>query len=134
MAQVSLTVNGRRYDVSCDDGQEGHVEHLAAEVDARITRLAASVGAVGDTRLLLLTSLLLADEVGEKHKEIARLRGAREGAGPGSDGLGATIGAADVGGAHEALHQMLGGLAERIEALADQLCAIPAIAEDPQAS
>ena len=52
MAQVSVTINGRGYDISCDDGQETHLFHLAEEVDRRVASLVASVGQIGDARLL----------------------------------------------------------------------------------
>ncbi len=65
MAEVSITINGRIYQVACDDGQEGHLTELAEYVDQRVGDLAANVGQVGDTRLLVLTSLVIADELAE---------------------------------------------------------------------
>lgn len=63
MAKVSLTVNGRAYDVACDAGQEEHVRTLGREIDRRIEQLAQNVGQVGDTRLLLMAALLISDEL-----------------------------------------------------------------------
>lgn len=63
MAQVTLTVNGRSYDVTCDDGQEDQLRDLAAELDARVQQLVRGVGQPGEARLLLLTALLLVDEL-----------------------------------------------------------------------
>lgn len=65
MAHVSIQVNGRKYDIGCDDGEEEHVRGLALELDRRVGQLAASVGQVGDARLLILTGLLLADELAD---------------------------------------------------------------------
>src|SRR5512132_2100104 len=114
MAQVAVTVNGRRYEISCDDGQESHVFRLAEEIDRRVGQLVASVGQVGDARLLLLASLLLADETEEMRTELARLR-AGASAVPGG---GESEVPADAAGA---LGEELRGLAERIEAMAERL-------------
>jgi cell division protein ZapA len=124
MAQVTVTVNGRRYEISCDDGQEFHVFRLAEEIDRRVGQLVASVGQVGDARLLLLASLLLADETEEMRTELARLR-AGAGAAPGG---GESEAPADAAGA---LGEELRGLAERIEAMAERLGSERTIAEQP---
>ncbi|MGE5442355.1 MAG: cell division protein ZapA [Bacteroidota bacterium] len=122
MAQVSVSVNGRRYEISCDDGQEAHVFRLAEEIDRRVGQLVASVGQVGDARLLLLASLLLADETEEMRSELTRLR-AGAGAAPAG---GAESEAADAAGA---LSEELRGLAERIESMAERLGSERTIAE-----
>ena len=75
MAQVSVTINGRGYDISCDDGQETHLFHLAEEVDRRVASLVASVGQIGDARLFLLASLLLADQIEDLKNEVAPVSG-----------------------------------------------------------
>lgn len=74
MGVVSVSVNGRRYDITCDDGQERHVEALASEIDARVRSLAASVGALGDSRLLLLAALLIADDLQQARSELEAAR------------------------------------------------------------
>ena len=48
MALVTVTLNGRKYEISCDDGQEAHLEKLAAYVDSRVAELQGAVGNVGD--------------------------------------------------------------------------------------
>jgi cell division protein ZapA len=71
MGQVTVTVNGRRYDITCDDGQESHVERLAADIDQRVKALAGKLGALGDARLLLLAALLIADDLEHARAELA---------------------------------------------------------------
>lgn len=66
MAQVTIQVNSRAYTVACDDGEEEHLKSLAREIDHRVAELARSVGQVGDARLLLMASLILADEMTER--------------------------------------------------------------------
>lgn len=70
MASVSVTINGRRYEIACDEGQEAQLSRLGRYVDDRVRQLAAAVGQLGDTRLMVMTSLLLADELSDKNDEL----------------------------------------------------------------
>jgi cell division protein ZapA len=79
MAQISVTVNGRGYMVACDDGEEAHLEDLARYLDKRVQDLAGQVGQVGDTRLLLLAGLLVADELSEMLAKVDELSTELEG-------------------------------------------------------
>ena len=63
MAQVKLSIGGRSYDLACREGEEAHYETLARRIDAKAEDVRGAMGAIGETRLLLLTALLLADEV-----------------------------------------------------------------------
>src|ERR1700712_1978860 len=70
MPLVNVMVNGRAYTIACDDGEEDHLRDLAAIVDAKAREVLGSVGQVGDTRLLLMAALLMADE---HHAAVSRL-------------------------------------------------------------
>ena len=70
MAHVTITVHGRPYTVACDDGEEEHLTALAIGLDERVSELAKSVGPVGDARLFLMASLVLADEVSDRSDQI----------------------------------------------------------------
>ena len=74
MATVDVVINGRRHQLQCDDGQETRLKRLAAYIDKRVSDLAQNHGQIGDTRLLLMTSLLVADELSDAYDEIKRLR------------------------------------------------------------
>ena len=63
MADVSLTINGRNYSISCDDGQERRVMELGSFIDKRLREIARGAGAVSEQHLFVLTSLLMADEL-----------------------------------------------------------------------
>ena len=63
MAQATIRINGYAYTVGCEDGQEGHLAKMAAEIEQRITSIKAIGGQSGEARLLMLASLLLADEL-----------------------------------------------------------------------
>jgi cell division protein ZapA len=62
MPLVNVMVNNRAYTIACDEGEEDHLRQLAATVDAKAREVLSSVGQVGDTRLLLMAALLIADE------------------------------------------------------------------------
>ncbi|OUS11726.1 hypothetical protein A9Q97_06995 [Rhodospirillales bacterium 47_12_T64] len=70
MAQVTLNVNGRRYSISCHDGQEDHLLGLSKYINQKIDELKSSMGQVSEAHLLLMTSLLLADELHEAYIQI----------------------------------------------------------------
>jgi cell division protein ZapA len=74
MGQITVTVNGRPYDIACDDGQEEHVRGLAAYLDERVADLVGDIGQVGDARLLVMASLLVADELVEAVREIEAMK------------------------------------------------------------
>lgn len=103
MGQVDVNINGRHYQIACDDGQEDHVRQLGEYVDKRVQELVASVGQVGDSRLLVMSSLLVADELSEAYSALER----RDGGGGGH--------------ATEALAAAIDSLAGRIESIAAEL-------------
>lgn len=71
MSQLSIVVNGRRYDVACDDGEEDRVRRLAERLDRRVAALAAQMGQIGEARLLLLAALMAEDEALEAERRTA---------------------------------------------------------------
>ncbi len=73
MAQVSVTINGRQFRMTCEDGQEEHLEALARELDARIGGLRAKFGEIGDTRLTVMAAITVADELAEAGLRVKRL-------------------------------------------------------------
>lgn len=65
MAEVSIVVNGRSYDIACDDGQEDRVQHLAMYIDQRLRQIAGKGRAWNEGHIFVLTALVLADELFE---------------------------------------------------------------------
>ncbi|MGL4590774.1 MAG: cell division protein ZapA [Aestuariivirga sp.] len=82
MAHVIVQVNGRPYTMQCPDGEEAHLRDLAKLLDAEVARVKASVGSVGDIRLLVMSGLMVADRLSEATARIEALeeqvRGLRE--------------------------------------------------------
>lgn len=67
MSEVTLQVGGRGYTVSCADGEEAHVQRLAAIVDGKLAAMGGN-RAPGDAKNLLFAALILADEVEEARR------------------------------------------------------------------
>ena len=75
MAQVSVSINGRGYQISCDAGQEEHLQRLAEFVDKKVSELVSGMGQVGDSRLLVMAALLIADELAESYGKLRDVEG-----------------------------------------------------------
>lgn len=73
MAQVNISVQGRSYLLACDDGEEAHLQDLAAGLDARISELGQTVGPAGEARTFLMTSLVLSDELAAQTDRMSAL-------------------------------------------------------------
>jgi cell division protein ZapA len=73
MSHVSVTINGRQYRMACEDGQEGHLMRLAADVDKRINELRERFGEIGDMRLVVMVAIMIGDELSELGKRVRRL-------------------------------------------------------------
>ena len=94
MPQISLKINERHYEMTCDEGQEAHLSKLAGHLDERIQELVGAVGQVGEGRLLVMASLMVADQLFEAYKEIHELKagnGAATGASTGDDAGAAAL-------------------------------------------
>ena len=65
MAEITLTINGRNYGIACDDGQERRVLELGRYVDQRLREIARAGTATNESHLLVLTSIILADEIAD---------------------------------------------------------------------
>ena len=74
MAQVTLRINGYAYTLGCQDGEEDHLQAMAAEVDQRIDSVKASAGPSGEARMLVIAALLMADELHDQSRLLERLK------------------------------------------------------------
>lgn len=71
MAHVSVTIAGRAYRMACADGEEPHLEALAAQVDAKVAEMRAGFGEIGDQRLIVMAAVTFADELHEARRRLA---------------------------------------------------------------
>ena len=70
MANVNIKFNGKEFLLSCNDGQEEHLEELALYLNEKFTDLKNSLGNIGESKLLLITSISVLDEYYEIKKKI----------------------------------------------------------------
>lgn len=63
MGQVAINLNGRSYSLACEHGEEERLLLLAAHVREKLESVVGDFGQVGEARLMLITSLLIADEL-----------------------------------------------------------------------
>jgi cell division protein ZapA len=73
VAQLTIKINGYAYTVGCDDGQERHLLQMAADVETRIDSIKALGGQSGESRLLVLAALLMADELHDQRVTLNNL-------------------------------------------------------------
>ena len=70
MANVNIKFNGKEFLLSCDDGQEEHLEELSLHLNKKFDELKNSLGNIGENKLLLITSIKIMDEYFETRKKI----------------------------------------------------------------
>ena len=70
MANVNIKFNGKEFLLSCEDGQEEHLEELSLNLNQRFKQLKDSLGNIGENKLLLITSIKIMDEYFETKKKI----------------------------------------------------------------
>jgi cell division protein ZapA len=74
MAHVSVTIDGRKYRLACNEGEEARLESLAGMIDGKIGEMRASFGEIGDQRLVIMAALTIADNLAEARDEAAAER------------------------------------------------------------
>src|SRR5215470_45255 len=84
LSRVTVTINGRRFRIACEQGQEAHLRRLAGDLDQRIGHLRRDFGEIGNTQLTIMAALTISDELVEMggrlralERELAALQEAR---------------------------------------------------------
>ena len=70
MANVSIKFNGKEFLLSCDDGQEEHLEELLIQINQKFNDLKNNLGNLGENKLLLITAIKVMDEYHETKKKV----------------------------------------------------------------
>ena len=70
MANVNIKFNGKEFLLSCEDGQEEHLEELSIQLNNKFNDLKNSLGNIGENKLLLISSIKVMDEYFETKKKI----------------------------------------------------------------
>ncbi len=70
MANVNIKFNNKEFLLSCEDGQEEHLEELSFHLNEKFNKLKSSLGNIGENKLLLITSISTMDEYFETKKKV----------------------------------------------------------------
>ena len=70
MANININFNGKEFLLSCEDGQEEHLEELSVHLNDKFNDLKNSLGNIGENKLMLITSIKVMDEYYETKKKI----------------------------------------------------------------
>ena len=70
MANVSIKFNGKEFLLSCEDGQEEHLEELLIQINQKFNSLKNDLGNLGENKLLLITAVKIMDEYYETKKKV----------------------------------------------------------------
>ena len=70
MANVSIKFNGKEFLLSCDDGQEEHLDELLIQLNQKFNELKNDLGNIGENKLLLITAVKVMDEYHETKKKV----------------------------------------------------------------
>ena len=72
MANVKIKFNGKEFLLSCDDGQEEHLEELLIQINQKFNDLKNNLGNLGENKLLLITAVKVMDEYHETKKNVEK--------------------------------------------------------------
>lgn len=106
MGQVTVRVGGYAHTIGCRDGEEAHVQELAAQIENKTKLIRSMGGQFSEARMLLHVALLLADEAGDLRAEMSRMAGGGGAGGAAPDPF---------------LAERLTRIAERVETLAGRI-------------
>ena len=70
MPEIIVNINDQDYAIVCDPGEEDHLKNLSSRIDFKVRELTKRFGKIGETRLMVMASLLIADEIHELNKKI----------------------------------------------------------------
>jgi len=110
MSQVSVTIDGRKYRLACNEGEEARLESLAGLIDEKIGEMRKTFGEIGDQRLVIMAALTLADSLTEARDEAAAQRKRLEETELRSEALASRLG--ELGSRLEQVAARLAGAAE----------------------
>ncbi len=73
MPEVNVEINGRKYRMACEEGQQGHLIALAERFNKSVEGLKGAVGEIGDNRLTVMAGIAVLDELAEAERKVKAL-------------------------------------------------------------
>ena len=70
MGNVTIKFNNKEFILSCEDGQEEHLEELLIQISQKFNNLKNDLGNLGENKLLLITAVKIMDEYYETKKKV----------------------------------------------------------------
>jgi cell division protein ZapA len=122
MAQVTVQIDGKAYRMACEEGQEGHLEELAAGFDRYVGHLKSQFGEIGDLRITVMAGIMVMDELNEVTRRLARLEKETEELRKGREGV-----MSEVSRNEEAIAIALTELTGQIQGMAAKLNGKPPV-------
>ena len=120
MAQVTVSIDGKAYRMACEEGQEAHLEELAAGFDRYVGHLKSQFGEIGDLRLTVMAAIMVMDELHDVTRKLSRLEKEAEDLRAGREGV-----ISEVSRSEDAIAAALGELTSQIQGMAAKLSAKP---------
>ncbi|MFT4159062.1 cell division protein ZapA [Shinella sp.] len=120
MAQVTVQIDGKAYRMACEEGQEGHLEELAAGFDQYVGHLKSQFGEIGDLRLTVMAGIMVMDELNDVTRRLARLEKETDELRTGREGV-----MSEVSRNEEAIAVALNELTSQIQGMAAKLTGKP---------
>jgi cell division protein ZapA len=122
MAQLTFTIYVKAYRMACEEGQEGHLEELAAGFDRYVGHLKSQFGEIGDLRITVMAGIMVMDELNEVTRRLARLEKETEELRKGREGV-----MSEVSRNEEAIALALTELTGQIQGMAAKLNGKPPV-------
>ena len=70
MPEIIVNINDQDYAIVCDPGEENHLKQLSSRIDFKVRELTKRFGKIGETRLMVMASLLIADEIHDLNQKL----------------------------------------------------------------
>ena len=115
MAEITVSVNSRPFQVVCRDGEETQVSQLAEDLAARVAGIKKGNEKAGDSHLLVLAGLVLCNDVRDLKRELEGVRQEITEAGRSREALSVRVNEIE-----DVLSEALNAAAEKIEAILPQ--------------
>ncbi|MCJ8150568.1 cell division protein ZapA [Shinella sp. H4-D48] len=122
MAQVTVQIDGKAYRMACEEGQESHLEDLAAGFDRYVGHLKEQFGEIGDLRITVMAGIMVMDELNDVTRRLETLEKETEQLRSGREGV-----LVEVSRSEEAIAQALGELTNQIQGMAAKLNGKPQV-------
>ena len=74
MPEVNVEIDGKKYRMACEEGQEAHLMELAERFNRTVVQLKGSFGEIGDNRLVVMAGIAVLDELAEAEDRIEALK------------------------------------------------------------